>query len=315
MHENNHSSAAHERSASATNPNPEVLSGRDVQASSIAEVAPTSEFHIELGRANIIPSHIGVGETEIVLQRHGRYIRDRENPNVGSLTPEAIQVETESADRYFTELMDGLSHEELSSTYFLFVASDTVYAGGGMRSYETVSIAQRVAETLLAERDVSTDNILNNSHDLHAKGAPRPMATLREPKMFEKSPDFVQFLSDKYGDLGKDFWVAFEEDREEETRKALGAEGPDEIADRMKMATRALSYYAAQFHRAHPGRRLVVWAGTHYDTISPFIKRDVLQQAKSAEVFVGHGGGVTIALDAQMQAQANINGQKYPVEL
>jgi len=293
----------------------EAVSGHNVTSLDIAQAALSVERPVKLDRANLVPGRIRVNETEIVLQRHGQYVRDREEPNVGSLTEEAVQIETESAANYFTELFDTLAEEELENTYILFVSSDTQYASGGKRSYETVTIAQKVAETLLDEKGISHANILNNSHKLQAQGSPRPMSLLREPQVFDKSPDFVEFMKSKYGDLGKDFWIAFEEDVEKETRLTMGAEGPDEIADRIKIATKVLSRYAAHFHASKPNSRLIIWAGTHYDTISPFVKRDVLHKDKTAAVLVDYGGGITIDIDINNAASANVDNQQYPINL
>lgn len=293
----------------------EVVSGRNVTSLDIAQVALSAERPVKLDRANLVPGKIRANETEIVLQRHGQYVRDREEPKVGSLTEEAVQIETESAANYFTELFDTLAEEELENTYILFVSSDTQYAGGGKRSYETVTIAQKVAETIFNEKGVSHANILNNSHKLQAQGSPRPMALLREPQVFDKSPEFAEFMKGKYGDLGKDFWIAFEEDVEKETRLTMGAEGPDEIADRMKISIKVLTRYAAFFHTSKPDSRLIIWAGTHHDTISPFVKRDVLHKDKTAAVLVDYGGGVTIDIDSNKAATVNVDNQQYPINL
>lgn len=293
----------------------EAVSGRNVTALDMARVALSDEHPTYLERADLVVGHLDAGGTEIVLQRHGKYIKDKEDPNSGSLTEEAVRLETESAVRYFNELLDALTPEERNETYVLFVASDTGYADGGRRSYETVTIAEEVARTILVEKGVSSANILNISHKLEGQGSPRPMTQLREPQLFGESPDFVKYMRDKYGDLGKEFWIAFEEDVEKETRLSMGAEGPDEIADRMKKAVKILTRYASLFHMEKPNSRLVIWAGTHYDTISPFVKRDVLRKDKAAAVFVDYGGGVTIDIDSNNTAIVNINSEQRALDL
>jgi hypothetical protein len=99
---------------------------------------------------------------------------------------------------------------------------------------------------------------------------------LRDLRMFEDSPEFVQFLKNKYGS-GKEFWVAYEVAKERETRLAMGAEGPEDIANRvdayLKVVAKAMKSYTA----LHPGRRVVVWAVSHYDCISPYVKKQVAQ--------------------------------------
>lgn len=291
-----------------------VASGRNVAGEDTQEVAEVGK-PLMLERRDIVPGHLEAGGTEIVFQRHGKYIRDREDSHVGGLTEQAVQLETEAADRYFTDLLESMSDEEKAKTYFLFVASDTSYAGAGQRSYETATIAQKVAETILKEQGVPEDNVVNLSHKLDTQGSPRPMARLREPQMFDKSPDFVKYMSEKYGGMGMDFWIAFEEDVEKEVREGMKAEGPDEIADRMKLTAKVIARYASMFHASHPDSRLVVWAGTHYDTISPFVKRDVLHKPKREAVLVDYGGGFTLDIDANKVATAKISGKDYPVSL
>lgn len=292
-----------------------MSSGRALSAAELGHAAVSLERPVRLERAHLVPGRLDPGGTELVLQRHGEYRRDREAPDAGSLTPEAIRLETEAAAAYVAQLLAGISPSERQRLHFLFVASDTAYAGGGQRSLETVTIAQRVTEVLLAEHDVQSGNILNLSHDLMNRGAPRPMRQLREPRMFADSPDFVAYLREQYGDMGKDFWIVFEEDAEREARLDFGAEGPDEIADRMHQAVRVFSRYARLFHQARPESRLVIWASTHYDTISPFVKRDILHLEKRAAVLVGHGGGLTIDIAPDGVTTAAVAGQQYSIEL
>lgn len=276
---------------------------------------------ITLDRHEIRPQYSALGETEIVLQRHGKYVRDKDSPNAGQLTPEAVQLETESAAQYFSELIAATPESDRDNLCILFVLSDTSYANNGQRSYQTTEIAQQVAEQLFQEHGMHLLNILNISPRSTSLGAPVPMRTLREPQMFEKSPDFLRFMQDAYPDpenpgaLGRNFWVAFEEDAEYERRHAMGAEGPDEIADRMRAALQILSRYSEAFHAHNPQSRLIIWAGTHYDTISPFVKRDVLHMGKKERVLVAYGGGLVVTIDQSHQLSAAMNGHKYPLDL
>jgi hypothetical protein len=285
-------------------------SGRNVDVQKNVE---QSNDVIFIDRDEIRPRNNGIGQTEIILQRHGKYERDKDSPNVGSLTPEAVRLETESAIRYFSELIQSVPEEERGTLNILFVSSDTSYAGGGQRSYETTSIAQRVAEQLFESNGIPAENILNITPDLNNN--PMALPELREPQMFEQSPDFVEFMRKKYGDLGKEFWIAFEEDTEEETRRSMDAEGPDEIADRIKYALTILANWSQSFHQQELGNRLVIWAGTHYDTISPFVKRDVLHKDKSKPVLVDYGGGVVIDIDQAGNTTTSIAGDDFEVNL
>lgn len=289
----------------------DAQSGRDINVGQ----GDHEREKIMLDRGEIRPRNIALGGTEVVLQRHGKYIRDKDNPDAGGLTQEAIQLETESAERYFSELIASIPESERNSISVLFVSSDTSYANSGRRSYQTTEVAQQVAEQLFQENGIHLLNILNISPSSINKGAPIPMRTLREPQMFDKSPDFISFMKEKYGDLDQSFWIAFEEDVEREARLEMGAEGPDEISDRMKAALRMLIQYSETFHSETPNSRLIIWAGTHYDTISPFVKRDVLHRDKSTPVLVDYGGGIVIDIDQSGQASTVVSDNEYKIDL
>lgn len=226
------------------------------------ELAGTSpekpQFPTKIVKSDLRPHPIQADETEIVLQRHGAYIRNPEDPNRGSLGPESAAAEKASAKSYFESVLSQVTEEERSKTDLLFVASDTSYHGGGQRSYETASLAEQAAAEVLDQFGLDRTQILNSSHHLRGEPGPKPMGALREPQMFNESPEFVQFLIDRYGDKGLEFWKAFEEDKERDARLAMGAEGPDEIADRLAHSVNTLARYARLYHEATPGRRLII---------------------------------------------------------
>lgn len=294
---------------------PIVLSSDEAQSGSNVSQDKMEQLpdSITLDRENILPNSFSNGETEIVLQRHGKYIRDKHDPSAGKLTPEAVQLETESAFRYFSDLIASVPEDERYGINILFVSSDTNYANKGRRSYQTTEIAQQVAEQLFKESGIPLENILNITPDLGSQ--PMIMPEFREPQIFEQSPDFVEYMKLKYGDLGKDFWVAFEEDTEKDARRSMNAEGPDEIADRLKSAVTLLANWSTGFHKQEPNNRLVIWAGTHYDTISPFVKRDILHQDKKTMVLVDYGGGVVLDIDRCGQVSTSIANKNYWVGL
>jgi hypothetical protein len=270
---------------------------------------------IRLGREAIYPEQMFAGETEIVLQRHGKYIRETGNPSAGWLTPQGILQQLDISQTYFSQLLRQVPEDEQDNVHALFVTSDTNYAGIGQRSYQTTEIAQLAAERIFQRRGLWLPNILNISPDSTSQGNPRIMPALREPQMFEQSPEFVDFLRNKYGDLSLGFWKAFEEDTERKTRQRLHAEGPDEIADRMRLALGALVHYSENFHDQTPDSRLIIWAGTHHDTISTFIKREVLRKNKSVPVMTDYCGGAVIKIDQKGKATTRIAGGQYGVML
>jgi hypothetical protein len=272
-------------------------------------------YPTKIERSDIRSHLIGLGETEIVLQRHGAYIRDREDPQSGGLSEESAAAEKAAATDYFESFLNALPEEERQSVDVLFVASDTQYFDGGKRSYETATLAQEAAQENFAAHGIAEANIINTAGHLKGEGGPKPMKNLREPNFLNDSPDFLDHMLQKYGGIGLDFWVAFEEDKEQETRLAMGAEGPMDIADRTAFTLRVLARYAQAHHRANPDRRLVVWAATHYDTISPFVKRDVFGVGNEQQLLVDYGAGITIDIDSTGLGSTELGGKTYKVPL
>ena len=277
--------------------------------------AETSGLPTTLTKEDIKPKPGAPESTQIILQRHGAYERNRDSENVGSLPPESAQAEYEAALKYFESYLAALNEEERQNVEIIVVSSDTQYFEGGRRSLETASLAQRAAEEVLKKYGIPTENIINNTGRLSGDGQPRTMPKLREPNFLNESPDFLDFMLEKYGDVNLDFWLAFEEDRHKDVREQMGAEGPDDIADRTAFTIRVLARYAEAFHKANPGKRLIIWGATHYDTISPFVKRDVFDEPKEKQLLVSYGGGFTIDIDPEGNASTELGGKKYTVNI
>lgn len=280
-----------------------------------------SDIPESIVRADLAPREIHAGETEIVFQRHGKYERDETATDKGSLTPEAQQAEYEAAKKFFQQQLDSVPEAERSKVKLLVIASDTHYQGNkdaGQRSTETANLVLKAAREVLVEYGLSEDQILNDTTNIKGGGEARPTPILREPKAFDETPEYIDFLKDKYeknteyGESSK-FWQAFEGDWEKETRQEMGAEGPDEMADRLKRSLAILSRYAKFFHHNNPDSRLIIWATSHYDTISPFVKRELMGLDKDRFLGVDYGAGITIKLDASGDADTTINNKNYKI--
>jgi len=272
-------------------------------------------------RADLAPRDIETGETEIIFQRHGKYERDENAPNKGSLTPEAQQDEYDSAKKFFQLQLEAIPADERSKVNLLVIASDTQYLGqkdAGKRSTETANLVLKAARDVLNNYGLSEDQILNDTTNVKGNGEARPAPILREPKAFDESPEFIEFLKDKYernteyGE-GSKFWQAFEGDWEKEKREEMGAEGPDEMADRLQKSFDILARYSKFFHQKHPESRLIVWAASHYDTISPFVKRELMRIDKDKFLGVDYGAGISIKLNRNGSADTIINAKTYKV--
>lgn len=272
-----------------------------------AEAEVAKDFPTQLEKSDIRAHEIQTGETEIVLQRHGQYVRDREDPQVGSLSAESAEAERQAAERYFQDFFESVPEGERDKVDILFVASDTQYFGKGKRSHETAELAQAAAEEVLGRLGLSKEQILKG------EDGPRAARHFREPQFLDKSPDFVDYMLQKYGGINIEFWTAFESDVEKETRLKMGAEGPDDIADRTAFMVRVLARYAQVYHKRNPDRRLVIWGATHYDTISPFVKREVFGVEKKRQLLVDFGAGFTIDINREGNATTELGGKTYAV--
>ena len=269
----------------------------------------------KIEKDNIEPIPPEVGGTEIVLQRHGKYERSVDSPNVGSLTEDGAKEIYALGKEFFKKLFDSIPESERKNVDVLVLASDTQYKGGGHRSMETANQIIRGVREELKRLDLNENQILNTSGNFHDKDGIRPTPELREPQMIDNSPEFLQFLKEKYGDMNLDFWIAFEEDKEKEAREKMGAEGPNEIADRLDFMVNVLARYSRFYHKKHPDKRLVIWAATHYDTISPYVKREILKTDKETPLGVDYGAGISINLDKEGRGTVKMAGEEYDVPL
>lgn len=269
----------------------------------------------KIEQENIEPKLPEIGGTEIILQRHGKYERSADSQNVGSLTEEGVQNIYDLGKHFFSELFGDASEEERAQIEILVIASDTKYMDGGQRSMETANEIIKALKEELEKFEMSPSQFLNSSGRFDGDGEARPTSKLREPQMFDNSPEFVEFLKEKYGDLNLDFWIAFEEDLEKDTREKMNAEGPDEIADRTNKMVKILARYARMYHKQHPGKRLIIWAATHYDTISPYVKRDIGGVSKEVPLGVDYGAGISINLDKDGKNSVKIAEEEYEAPL
>jgi len=265
--------------------------------------------------SDIEPRVPPLGGTKIVIQRHGEYDRSEESAKPGSLTEEASKSVQEHAQKFVNQLLATLPPEERDTVDFLVLASDTRFRDRqdyGQRSMETAQAVVSGIKEVLQAIESSDDHLLNTSGKFHGSGGPRPTKQIREPKVFRDSPEFVKFLEAHYG-KDKDFWVAFESDQEEKKREEMGAEGPWEMAERLAHYVDVLARFSRDYHERNPGRRLVVWAVSHYDLLSPYAKRYLSGLSKTDYLPVDYGAGISIDVDSSGKATTTFGGTQIKV--
>lgn len=276
--------------------------------------------------------YMNEGDTSIVFQRHGEYIRNRTAENAGSVTPESVE-EMASHDReFFDELF------QQPDVYVLFTSSDTEYAGKGQRSMETAQVALDAAVAALEDANLSPkERIINLNRDFKTARNEekdldiRPLPGVREPQIFNpEDAAYMTQLQEKYGyadeeakvGLAPRGWAMHEVDAEKEVRLTTGAEGTEDLIARTEHTLHVIERYAKIWHAHNPQKRLVVWLASHYDTISPIVKKaeGVLYNSDGtlSEAYqpVNYGGGVMINIPAD-SAEALIETPKgkIPLEL
>lgn len=255
----------------------------------------------------------GLEETKVILQRHEDYDRDYDSETSGKLKPEAVEHGRAESIRRIQSIIDQVPVDERDRLFFLVLSSDTTFgAKKGARSIETAQIIIDCIRELLPKNGINENNLLNvsNKYRNTNEGEPRPVADLREPSMFEKSPEFVAFMKEKYP--GKDFWVNFEADTEKEKRLEMGVEGPRDMADRIQNFLGLIKRYSHFFHTVRPNSRLVVWSASHYDTISPWTKEHVMGvDTTQSYLGVDHGSGIVIGIEKDGQATVTVGEENF----
>lgn len=267
------------------------------------------------------PEKFRIGEVEIILQRNAKDNRDPNSPlEMGALVPEAAEKVHIRAQEFFDKTFAELG-EEAKTVDILIVAADTKLdtpvvgiKSEHKRAVETANEVISAVKKSMEKFSLSPEQLLNKTE----KPIELSSGRLRDLRIFEDSPDFVQFLKDKYGPE-KGFWVAFEVDKEKDKRLEMGAEGPEDIADRVDAYLKVVSRAMRSYVELHPGRRVIVWAVSHYDTVSPFVKKYVSGLDKTAfhdeYLPIDQGAGVVMVVGEDGVARTKIQGKEINVSL
>lgn len=236
--------------------------------------------------------------TQIIFQRHCNYDREK-----GFLIPESVDLQNSIYEHFVKEMKENLTEEQLENTYFLFISSSTKGKNDLQRSRETTKIAKDVIEDYFPK-----EQIINNTLKFKPDNEDKIWLHkhLIEPKMFTTDQEYLNFLKEKTGGNLKDVFIAFEDDVYEKERKEMNAEGPDEIVERIDYTISALDRYSKQFHENNPDSQLIIVAGTHYDTLSPYTKK-LYDMKKTDGMPVDYCGAVSITIDKYGNKTATVN--------
>ncbi len=266
---------------------------------------------------------IEAGGALIVLQVNAQDRREDLAPGeeFGQLKAEAADAVKEQAKAMMEQVLNSITEAERGTVDVMVFASDgslatpTGATSQHRRAYET---AEKVLEGIEAA-GINSSDIINN---LGGDGGPLPVESLKDLRVLEgvgvaeadkteqetRDAQYVAYLSDKYGKTtdtgqGTPFWEYFERDEPEDKlkREELGAEGPHEIAERVRSTMATIARVASGYMQDKPDRRLVVWVDSHYDTISPYTKEHVVGLGGYSDRFLGvsKGAGLVMELPAK----------------
>lgn len=274
--------------------------------------------------ADLKPEVPEIGGSVIVLQRNASDRNNRkaleDSPEFGTLDPGEAEKTRLESKAFFEHVFGGLTQEERGTLNVLVVAADTkLNLPDGRKSEHKRAV--ETADQVVAGLNTMDEFSISKNQLLNKKGKPIELSSgrLKDLKMLEDSPEFVKFLRDKCTADGifdeRKFWVSYESDEYRQERERMNAEGPIDIANRVNGYMRVLANAAKSWHEKHPGRRLVVWAVSHYDSISPFVKKNIVgmdeQTFLDTYLKVDSRAGVVFNLGKDGSATTEIKGQKY----
>lgn len=289
---------------------------RNTVESHVPEVSMSSELN-KVTEADIRPLLPEVDGTVLVLQRNAADDRELNSPDIGRIKPESCKEVKQKAESFFSDMIEKIDQGERDKIDFMIVAGDTTLktpdgiVSTHKRAAETANIVLEGLKKVMSDNSISEDQIINNT--AVANGGVIEVSGLRDLLIMEESNEFVELLKKEYG-TGKEFWQAYEEDLKKEEREEMGAEGPSEIADRVRYTLSTLSNISKKYHKDNPGRRLVVWAVSHYDSISPYLKKHVHGVSTEDNYLpIEQGGGITIDVGKDGSANTEISGQTFQI--
>lgn len=286
----------------------------------ISNLEEQPEVRLDIRQEDIHPEIPEEDGTVLVLQVNARDDRkDPHSPDFGQLVPESAEQAQDQAKNFFHDIYKNLPLEERNKTATLVISSNAELKMPGKtnsphrRAYETGEKVLAGISEAMKEYGVNQDSLLNNS--LEMQGRPLTMEKLVDLKMWDESPEFVDFLVNKYGDTKK-LWQAYEGDVHLDERTNMAAEGPVEIAIRTREALTDITQgVVTEYHEKHPGQRLFVWVIGQYDNLAPAINGYVYQ-ADPTKLYtpMEKGGGITIKINKEnTEAETTVGGNTFQV--
>ncbi len=270
---------------------------------------------------DIVLSLPETGETTVVLQRNAKVNRENvpKNKDQSCIINESAEAAKKFAVNTFESLLKDLSASEISSLDVMVVASNPHIGTDNADHHETQRSLDTGREILLGIKKVFSelklgDNQLLNNTAVESKG----VVEISEIKGYNKLsdwPELIEFFTQKAEDTGEDIIDMYLTEAYKDERDRLGVESANSIAKRMEQFM-SFSRGSANYHAKNPGRRLIFWAVTHFDTITPYASVALAQPIECTEpIAVEHLGGVTLHIYRDETAKLTILDKTYSTNL
>lgn len=305
-----------------TDARPVIHGAENFTVSETAAAIPEGE-RVAVTREDLkMPELFEEGDTIITLVCNVKDIRTKEDGKIGELYPEQEEKFRTQIKAFIEEAYEKIPEGEKDKLDVLVLAGDTrlITPGtDGLHSEQQRAVLTGKSAIDAIKVVMQENGILESSHLIADGDKPVAISHLRDVKMLHQRDmpnvkKFMDFMIEKYG-TGRDLWMAYEDDSEQELREQLGVEGPNEIAERMDTIVELCGHMAELCRQDDPSRRVIVLAVGHYDNISPWAKQN-LMGIKASEGFipVEKGAGVVIKKSTNGQSETIVGGRKYQLK-
>lgn len=269
------------------------------------------------------PKNFEQGEVLIIPVVNVKDIRDLKDGEIGALYPDQAKEFEIRMETFFDEVYKNLPENERQDIDIIFLAGETDLITPGedgiknphQRAVETGDVAIVAIKKIMDKYGLNPDKSLTTKN-----GRPIAITHLNDLKFLhplgsESEEKYRDFLVKKYGTAGREIWKAFECDDDKEIRESLGAEGPDEIADRTANVMDISSTIADLHQEENPQKRVIIFAFGHYDNLSPWVKKHLVG-VEPAKGFVPmeKGGGLVIKRKSDKTTSAILGDKEYTVK-
>lgn len=252
------------------------------------------------------------GGSLIILQRNA--------PTRGKkISSNAAKQTRMLAKEIITKFLESLNDSDRSSIDMLVVGSDPRIGVDNEAHPESLAALETAEEVRLGIQETMRLCGLKDAQFLNTTAVPGggivEISEIKGWLPIKDSPELFEFFKNKAVQTGEDIATLYETDAYKEERENLGVEGAKDITTRMEHFL-SFSRGSTNYHAAHPNRRLIFWAVTRFDTITPYLRTILAHPAECSEIIpVEHLGGITLKIKADHTATVTIREREYATNL